>query len=66
MIEKIAGMSLMFKEAKKMASRSETERSAVWELVTAARARGEGLTGPGVLKSITATVVEAALGGGGD
>ena len=38
------------------------ERAAVRELVKAARARGDDLTGPdGLLKSITATVLEAAL-----
>ena len=38
------------------------ERAAVRELVKAARARGEELTGPdGLLKTITATVLEAAL-----
>lgn len=61
MIERIAGVSLMPREAKKMASRSETERIVVRELVKAARARGEDLTGPGVLKSITATVLETAV-----
>lgn len=52
----------MPKEAKKIISRSETERTAVRELVKAARARGEDLTGPdGLLKSITATVWQTAL-----
>src|SRR3954471_15462955 len=38
------------------------ERAAVRELVRAARARGEDLTGPdGLLKVITATVLETAL-----
>ncbi len=45
--EKITGMSSLPKEAKKMTSRSATERAAVWELVKAVRARGEDLTGPG-------------------
>ena len=40
----------------------EAERAAVRELVKAARARGEDLTGPdGLLKSITKTVLESAL-----
>ncbi len=40
----------------------ETERAAVRELGKAARARGEDLTGPdGLLMTITATVLEAAL-----
>ncbi|MFK5635909.1 IS256 family transposase, partial [Ornithinimicrobium sp. LYQ103] len=52
-------MSSMPKEVKKLVSRSETERTAVRELVRAARGRGEDLTGPdGLLKSITATVLE--------
>ncbi|OLT21187.1 IS256 family transposase [Ornithinimicrobium sp. CNJ-824] len=52
----------MPKEAKKTVSRSEAEHAAVRELVKAARARGEDLTGPdGLLKSITATVLESAL-----
>ena len=39
-----------------------TERAAVAELVRAARARGQDITGPdGLLKSITATVLETAL-----
>ena len=60
--EKITSVSSMPKEAKKTVSRSETEQAAVRELVRAARARGEDLTGPdGLLKSITATVLEAAL-----
>jgi putative transposase len=38
------------------------ERAAIAELVKAARERGEDITGPdGLLKSITATVLEAAL-----
>jgi putative transposase len=40
----------------------EAERAAVRELVKAARARGESITGPdGLLKTITATVLESAL-----
>ena len=40
----------------------QTERAAVGELVRAARARGEDLTGPeGLLKTITATVLESAV-----
>jgi hypothetical protein len=46
-------------------SRGESERVAVRELVRAARARGEDLTGPeGLLKAITATVLETALESG--
>jgi transposase-like protein len=60
--EKITSVSSMPKEAKKTVSHGETEQAAVRELVRAARARGEDLTGPdGLLKSITATVLEAAL-----
>ncbi|OLT24924.1 MULTISPECIES: hypothetical protein [Serinicoccus] len=55
MTEKITSVSSMTKKVKKMASRSEAEQAAVRELVKAARARGEDLTGPdGLLKSITA------------
>lgn len=48
---------------KERASRvSAAERAAVQELVRAARGRGEDITGPdGLLKSITATVLESAL-----
>ena len=50
------------KDAKKTAKPGEAERAAVRELVKAARARGEELTGPdGLLKMITATVLQAAL-----
>jgi len=54
----------MPKEAKKRTSSRATpgERAAVAELVKAARARGDDITGPdGLLKSITATVLESAL-----
>lgn len=62
MTEKITSVSSMPKKAKKTTSRSEAEQAAVRELVKAARARGEDLTGPdGLLKSITATVLETAL-----
>jgi transposase-like protein len=55
-------MSSMPKEAKKTAKPGQAERDAVRELVRAARARGEDLTGPdGLLKSITKTVLESAL-----
>jgi transposase-like protein len=55
-------MSSMPKEAKKAAKAGEAERAAVRELVKAARARGEDLTGPeGLLKSITKQVLESAL-----
>ena len=41
---------------------SARERAAIAELVKAARERGDDITGPdGLLKSITATVLEAAL-----
>jgi transposase-like protein len=55
----------MPKEAKKRTSSSTAsarERAAIAELVRAARERGDDITGPdGLLKSITATVLEAAL-----
>lgn len=60
----LRGMSSMPKEAKKTLTPGEGERAAVRELVRAARARGEDLTGPdGLLKSITKTVLESALEG---
>jgi putative transposase len=62
MTEKITSVSSMPKQAKTTVSRGEAERTAVRELVKAARARGEDLTGPdGLLKAITATVLETAL-----
>ena len=57
-------MGSMPKEAKKRTSSRATpgERAAVADLVKAARARGDDITGPdGLLKSITATVLESAL-----
>ena len=65
MTETITGMSAMPKDAKKRTSSSTAsarERAAIAELVKAARERGDDITGPdGLLKSITATVLEAAL-----
>lgn len=62
MTEKITSVSSMPKKVKKTTSRSEAEQAAVRELVKAARARGEDLTGPdGLLRSIAATVLETAL-----
>src|SRR5262245_19266641 len=50
------------KTIKKAASAGEAEQSAIRELVLAARARGEDLTGPdGLLKLLTKTVLETAL-----
>ena len=65
MTETITGVSSMPKEAKKRRSSSTatpSERAAIAQLVKAAKERGEDITGPeGLLKSITATVLEAAL-----
>ena len=62
MTETLKGMTSMPKDAKNSARPGAVERAAVRELVKAARARGEDLTGPdGLLKTITATVLEAAL-----
>jgi putative transposase len=65
MTETIRGVSAMPKDAKKKRTSSTAtarERAAIAELVKAARERGEDITGPdGLLKSITATVLEAAL-----
>jgi putative transposase len=63
MTDTLVGVSpLERKAAKKTSSPDEAQRAAVRELVKAARARGEALTGPdGLLKTITATVLESAL-----
>ena len=62
MTETLVGMSPLRKAGKKTLTPEEAERAAVRELVRAARARGEDLTGPdGLLKAITKTVIEAAL-----
>jgi putative transposase len=61
--ETISSVSSMKDPKKERSSRvSAAERAAVQELVRAARGRGEDITGPdGLLKSITATVLESAL-----
>jgi transposase-like protein len=65
MTEKITGVSSMPKKAMKKGPSvraTPTEKAASAQLVKAARDRGEDITGPeGLLKSITATVLEAAL-----
>ena len=62
MTETLVGVSPLRKAAKKTLTPDEVERNAVRELVKAARARGEDLTGPeGLLKAITKQVIEAAL-----
>ena len=63
MTETVAGMSSLENAAKKTSlTPEEQERAAVRELVRAARARGEDLTGPdGLLKTITKSVLESAL-----
>ena len=62
MTETLTGMTSMPKDASKTAEPGAMERAAVRELVKAARARGEDLTGPdGRLKTVTATGLEAAL-----
>jgi hypothetical protein len=62
MTEKISGMTSMPREATKARTPDAVDRDAVRELVKAARARGEDLTGPeGLPKAITATALEAAL-----
>ena len=62
MTETLSGVGSMPRDAKKVVSPAEAERAAVRELVKAARARGEDLTGPeGLLKSITKQVLESAL-----
>src|SRR5690348_576860 len=62
MTETLVGVSPAKKAAGKSIPPGEAERAAVRELVRAARARGESITGPdGLLKTITATVLESAL-----
>jgi len=65
MTETITSVSSMPKDAKRRRSSSTatpSEKAAIAQLVKAARERGEDITGPeGLLKSITATVLEAAL-----
>jgi putative transposase len=63
MTETLVGVSpLEEKAAKKSVAPGQAERAAVRQLVKAARARGEELTGPdGLLKTITATVLQSAL-----
>ena len=63
MTEILAGMSPLEQAARKTKHTPEqAERAAIRELVKAARARGDELTGPdGLLKSITKQVLETAL-----
>jgi putative transposase len=62
MTETLVGVSPLEKANGKTVTPAEAERAAVRELVKAARARGEDLTGPdGLLKMITKTVIESAL-----
>jgi len=62
MTETVADMGSLDKTIKKAASPGEVERAAIRDLVLAARARGEDLTGPdGLLKLLTKTVLETAL-----
>jgi hypothetical protein len=59
--ETVEDMGSLDTAIKMTASASEVERAAIRELVVAARARGEDLTGPdGLLKLLTKTVLEAA------
>jgi putative transposase len=61
-VETVADVGSLDKTIKKVASPGEVERAAIRELVIAARARGEDLTGPdGLLKLLTKTVLETAL-----
>src|SRR3954462_6295843 len=62
MPETLVGVSPLEKASKKSVTPGGSERAAVRELVLAARARGDDLTGPdGLLKVITKTVLESAL-----
>src|SRR3954469_5267813 len=60
--ETVADVGSLDRTIKKVASPADAERAAIRELVVAARARGEDLTGPdGLLKLLTKTVLETAL-----
>jgi putative transposase len=62
MTETLAGVGSLEKAATKAVTPAQAEQAAVRELVKAARARGDQLTGPdGLLKSITKQVLESAL-----
>jgi hypothetical protein len=62
MTEIVADVGSLEKTIKKSASPAEAERTAIRQLVVAARGRGEDLTGPdGLLKTLTKTVLETAL-----
>jgi len=62
MNEIVADMGSLDKMIKETASVEEAERAAIRELVVAARAPGEDLTGPGgLLETPTKTVLETAL-----
>src|SRR4051795_13396191 len=62
MSEIVADVGSLQETIKKAESPVEVERAAIRQLVAAARARGEDLTGPdGLLKSLTKTVLEIAL-----
>lgn len=56
--------SSMKKAAQKFKDPVSTDQATIAQLVKAARARGDDLSGPnGLLKQITATVLETALDG---
>ena len=62
MTETDSSMSSMPKTVKMTSTSGDSQRAAVRELVRAARARGEDLTGPdGLLKLLTKEVLESAL-----
>lgn len=61
MTETDSSMSSMQKTARKTSAPVDSQRAAVRELVRAARARGDGLTGPdGLLKHLSARYRRAA------
>jgi putative transposase len=62
MTDTLVGVSPLERAAKKALTPTEVEPAAVRELVKAARAKGDDLTGPdGLLKAITKQVIEVAL-----
>jgi len=62
MTDALVGVSPPWKAGKKTLTPEEAERATVRELVKAARAKRQDLTGPdGLLKAISKQVIEAAL-----
>jgi hypothetical protein len=61
LIETVADVGSLDRTIKKVASPGEVERAAIRELVVAARARGEDLTGPDGLTDLRAILAHLGL-----